>query len=100
MNRRDAKVFRADAAPHGVCDNLINALSRSENQQKSGDSSVMMVVQGVQEKSPLRTMDALRKFIMVDNHAAEKNGDSERNMESRKVEKAEVHDRFSGSRCP
>ena len=36
------------------------------------DSSVMMVVQGVQEKSQLRTMDALRKFIMVDNHAAEK----------------------------
>ena len=37
-DRREAKVFRAHAAPHGVCDNLINALKVLANQQEDGDS--------------------------------------------------------------
>ena len=31
-----AKVFKADAVPQGVCENLINALKRCANQQKDG----------------------------------------------------------------
>ena len=45
-----------------------------------------MVVQGLQEKSRLKIMDALRRFIMVDNHEA-RVCDSEKNMVSRKVVK-------------
>ena len=52
-----AKVFRAHAAPHGVCENLINALKLLANQQKDGDSPVNMVVQGFQEKNRLKIMN-------------------------------------------
>ena len=48
---------------------MINALKLLANQQKDGDCPVKMVVQGPQERSRLRMMDGLRKFIMVDNHA-------------------------------
>ena len=68
-----------------MCDNLINALKLLANQQKDGDSPVEMVVQGLQERSRLRIMDGLRKFIMVENHEAVKVGELEKNMESRKV---------------
>ena len=37
--RREAKVFRAHAPPHGVCDNLVNALELFANQQTGSDSS-------------------------------------------------------------
>ena len=43
-DRQEAKVFRAHAAPHGVCDNSINALKLLTNQQKDDDSPVKMVV--------------------------------------------------------
>ena len=48
-DRREAKVIRTHAAPNGVCDNLINALKLMANQQKDGDCSVNMVVQGFSE---------------------------------------------------
>ena len=67
-DRQCAKVFRAHAAPQDVRDNLINALKLLANQQ---------VVQG------LRTMDGLKKFIMVDDHEAVKDGELDTNVESR-----------------
>ena len=45
MDSREARVFRAHAAPQGICDNLIHALKLLADQQKDGDSSVKMVVQ-------------------------------------------------------
>ena len=71
---REAKVFRARAAPR-VGENLINAPKLPANQKKTGDSRVNMVVQNLPEKSRLKTMDGLRRFIMVDNHEAVKFGD-------------------------
>ena len=71
-NRRNAKVFRAHAAPQGMCDNLSNALKLLANQQKDGDSPVKMVVQGL-----LKIMDGPRKCNAVDNRA-EKIGDLEK----------------------
>ena len=85
MHRRDAKVIRAHAAPQGMCDNLIHALKLLANQQKDGDTPVQMVVQGLQQKSRLRIMDGLRKFISVDDHAAVEIGDLGKNIESKKV---------------
>ena len=60
-------MIRAHAAPNGVCDNLINAVKLLASPQKDGDSPVKMVVQGPLEKSRLKIMDGLRRFIMVDN---------------------------------
>ena len=80
-------MFRAHAAPNGVCDKLINALELPANQQKDGDSPVNKVVQGLPEKNRLKTMDGLRRFTMAHNHEAVTVGDLEN--------KAELHDRLS-----
>ena len=74
------------AAPHGVCDNLINALQLLANQQKDGDSPVNVVVQGLLEKSGLQVIG------VVDNHEAVRVG--EHGVEA--SGEAEVHDRSSG----
>ena len=94
---RDAKVFRAHAAPQGMCENLIDALKLLTNQQKDGDSPVKMVVQGLQERIRLRIMSGLRKFIMVDNHEEVKDGDLDKNVGSRKVVEPKSTTDFSGS---
>ena len=63
----------------------MNALKLLANQQKDGDSPVK-----IQYKALLREKSAQNRaqsFIMVDNHEAVKDGDSEKNMESRKVVK-------------
>ena len=65
-----------------MCDNLFNALKLLVNQQKDGDKTV---VQGLQEGSPLRILDGLRKFIMVYNHEAVKVGELQKNVEYRRV---------------
>ena len=56
-----------------------------------------MVVQGFSEKSRLKIMDELGRFITVDKHEAVQVGDLERNVESRPAVEAEVHGRFSCS---
>ena len=48
-NANEAKVFKAHAAPLGLCDNLINALKLLANQQKDGDSTIQSIVTGLQE---------------------------------------------------
>ena len=71
-DNREVKVFRAHAAPHGACDNLINALRHLANKQKNGDSPVNVLVQ----------KSEFTRFITVDYHEAVKVGDLEKNMES------------------
>ena len=69
-DRREAMVFRAHAPPHGVCDYMINTLKLLANQQLGGDRLVEVLVEDLQERSRLKMMDELRRFIMEDNHEA------------------------------
>ena len=71
-------VFRVHVAPHGVCDNLINALQLLANQQTGGDSPIEMPV--------VKMMEKLRRFI-TDTHEAVEVGDVETTMELRPVVK-------------
>ena len=64
------KLVRSQAAPQGMCDNLIDSLKLLTTQQKDGDSLVEDIVTGLWEKSRKGIMDGLRKFIEVDNHEA------------------------------
>ena len=54
--RREAKVFRVHAPPHGVCDKLVNALQLLANRQ-GDDSPVDMLVEGLQERNMLKMME-------------------------------------------
>ena len=72
---REAKVFRAHAAPQGMCDNLINALELLTSQQKDGDSPVGYFVAGLLERNRSGMMDRLRKFIPIHIYEAVKVGD-------------------------
>ena len=66
----EGKVFRAHAAPQGLCENLINALKLLANQQTDGDSPIQSIVTGLQERSGRGIIDVLRSFIEADNHSA------------------------------
>ena len=46
-----AKVFKAHAAPQGLCEHMINALKLLANQKKDGDSPEQSVVTGLRERS-------------------------------------------------
>ena len=58
----EKQVFRAHAAPQGVCDNLINALKLLANQQTYGDGPVKMVVPGLLEKKSAQNNGQAQKF--------------------------------------
>ena len=47
----EAKVFKARAAPQGLCEILINALKLLANQQKDGDSPIQSTVTGPHERT-------------------------------------------------
>ena len=64
------EVFKARAVPQGACENLINALDHSANQQKHGDSSVQSIATGLCERIRKGIMEGLRNFLEVDNHSA------------------------------
>ena len=51
VNANEAKVFKAQAAPLGLCDNLINALKLLANQQRDGDSPTQSIVTSLHERS-------------------------------------------------
>ena len=59
VNVNEAKVFKAHAAPLGLCDNLINAVKLLANQQKDGDSTIQSIVTGLHERSRRGIMDGL-----------------------------------------
>ena len=65
-----AKVFKAHAAPQGLCENLINALKLLVNQQKNGDSPIWSIVTGLCERSRNGVMEGLRNFMKVDSRCA------------------------------
>ena len=88
-------MFRAHVAPQGVCDNLINALKLLANQHQDGDGPVKVLVWGFQERSQLKMMEELRKFITMDNQEAVKIGDLEKRQALRPVVKPKVQ-----HRCP
>ena len=69
-NANEAKVFKAHAAPQGLCENLINALKLLANEQTDGDSPIQSIVTGLHERSRKGIMDGLRSFIEVDNNSA------------------------------
>ena len=77
-NGNEAKVFKAHAAPFGLCDNLINALKLLANQQKDGDSPIRSIVTGVHHRNRRGIMDGLRRFIEADNPGAVDVGDLRR----------------------
>ena len=80
-DRREAKVFRAHAAPQGVCDNLINAL-RLFGEMSRRD----MLVVGLQERSRLKMMEELGRLIT----AIQKRERTERRREKKKGHKKRV----------
>ena len=69
---RNAKVFRARAAPQGKSDNLIHALKLLANQQNDGDSPVGKIAPGLLEKRRRKIMDGRKLFTAIDNCAAVK----------------------------
>ena len=66
VNANEAKVFKAHAAPLGLCDNLINEL------KKDGDSPIQKHCNRPARKKKNRRgiMDGLRSFIRADNRSA------------------------------
>ena len=62
-----AKVFRAHAAPQGLCENLINAIKLLANQQEDGEGPVQSIVT---EGSRKGLTEGLRNCTKVDNHRA------------------------------
>ena len=69
-NANEAKVFKAHAAPLGLCDHLINALKLLANQQKDGDSPIQSIVTSLHERRRRGIMNGLRRLIQADNHSA------------------------------
>ena len=51
VNATEAKVFKAHAAPLGLCDHLINALKLLANQQTDGGSKIQSIVTRLHEKT-------------------------------------------------
>ena len=65
-----AKVFKANAVPQGLCENLVNALKLLANQQEDGDGLLQNIVTNLGKGSRKGLTDGLRDFIRVDNHRA------------------------------
>ena len=59
-NANDAKVFKAHAAPQGLCENLFNALKLLANQQTDGDCTIQSIVTGLHERTRKGIMAWLR----------------------------------------
>ena len=93
-NADRAKVFKAHAAPLGLCDNLVNALKLQANQQKDGDSPIESIITGLHERNRRGIMGGLRKFTEADNHSAVDVGDLRRGTKSVSVKKPKLSERL------
>ena len=93
-NADRANVFKAPAAPWGLCDNLVNALKLLANQQKDGDSPIQSIITGLHERSRRGIMDGLRRFTETDNHSAVNERDLRRGTKSVKVTKSQFSEAF------
>ena len=60
VNANEGKVFKAHAAPLGLCDNLISALEVLGNQAKESDSPIHSFVTSLHVRSRKGIMDGLR----------------------------------------
>ena len=85
---REAKVFRADAASQRLCDNLIDSLRLSTNQQKDGDSPFGKFLQVCWRKV---AAESWTKFIAVDNHEAVRCWRSAPRSKAQESGQAKVH---------
>ena len=93
-NTNEAKLFKAHAAPLGLCDSLFNAHKLLANQQKDGDSPVQSFVTGLHERSRRGITDGLRSFIQADNHSAVDVGHLHQGTRSLKVQKPQISEAF------
>ena len=76
---------------------MINALKLLANQQRDGDSHVRMIVPGLLERSRRKMFDGLRLTVAVDNSAAARIGDLEKETMSEKVGKPKFTSDFPGA---
>ena len=76
-DHQEAKIVRAHAAPHGMCDNLVNTLKLLANQQTGGVSPAQVLVDGFPKNE-----------VGSNNHEAVTLGDLEKTQESLLVVKA------------
>ena len=90
VNANEATVFKAHAAPLGLCDNL----KVVGNQQKDDDSPIQRIVTGLHERSRRGIMDYLRSFIKEDNHSAVDVGHLRHGTRSLKVQKPQFSESF------
>ena len=92
-NPNEVKVFKAQATPLGMCDNLVNELKVLANQQRDGHSPIKSIVTGLlHERSRKGIMDGLRNFIEVDYHNAV--GGLRRGTKSIQVKKPQFSEAF------
>ena len=94
VNANEAKVYKAHAAPLGLCDNVIHALKLLANQQKDGDSPIQSIVTGLHERSRRDIMDGLRRFVQADNHSSVGVGDLHQGTSSLQVRKPQFSEAF------
>ena len=59
-NANGVKVFKARAAPPGLCKNLIKALKLLATQHKDGDRPIQRIITVLHERTTKRIMDGLR----------------------------------------
>ena len=89
-----AKVFKAHAAPHCLCGNLINALTLLANQQEDGDGLIQNIVTNLGKVSRRGLTEGLRELIQVDNHRALEEGHLSEGLGTFKITKAESSKRM------
>ena len=89
-----AKVFKAQAVPQGLCANLVHALKSLANQQEDGDDLLQNIVKELGKESRKGLTDVLREFIKIDNERALEVGHLNRSLKfgSRQCRKGTVRE--------
>ena len=85
-NANEAKVFRAHAAPQGLCENLINALEAAGEAADGWRQPDSEHCDGL-ARSRKGIMDGLRSFFEMDNHCALDVGHLRKGLRPFKVQK-------------
>ena len=80
----EAKVFRAHAAPQGLCENLDQTRLSLET------CPIQSIVTGLQARNRKGIMEGLRSFIEADNHSAVEMGHLRRGLRPFHVQKPTV----------
>ena len=93
-NADRATVFKAHAAPLGLCDNLVNAPKLLANQQKDGDGPIQSINTGLHERRRRGIVNGLSRFIEADNRSAVVVGDFRRGTKAVNVENPQISEAF------